>query len=85
MPPCWPSVIRETAVQVEGDKIVVDGRLEDLETVARTIAAAGRGEGKTPAAGKKAPPPNRSTNCRWNIPSTNCCRSWETARFRAMC
>ena len=43
----------ETVVKVEGDQIVVDGRIEDLETVARGIAAAGRPVHKTAPAGKQ--------------------------------
>jgi hypothetical protein len=43
----------ETAVRVEGDEIVVDGRIEDLETVARTIVAGGRKGPSKPAAGKQ--------------------------------
>ena len=43
----------DTVVRVEGDQIVVDGRIEDLETVARGIVAAGRPAGKAPAAGKQ--------------------------------
>ncbi len=43
----------DTVVKIEGDQLVVDGRIEDLETVARGIATAGQPAQKAPAAGKQ--------------------------------
>jgi hypothetical protein len=43
----------DAVVRVEGDQIVVDGRIEDLEAVARGIVATGRPTRKTSAAGKQ--------------------------------
>ena len=41
----------ETTVRVEGEEIVADGRIEDLERLARSVA--GRAERKAPAGGKQ--------------------------------
>jgi hypothetical protein len=43
----------DAVVRVEGDQIVVDGRIEDLETVARGVVATARPARKTAAAGKQ--------------------------------
>ncbi|HEX4142118.1 MAG TPA: STN domain-containing protein [Pirellulales bacterium] len=43
----------EAVVRVEGDQIVVDGRIEDLEAVARGVVATARPTRKTAAAGKQ--------------------------------
>ena len=43
----------DAVVRVEGDKIVVDGRIEDLEAVARGVAATARPVRKTAAAGRQ--------------------------------
>jgi len=43
----------ETVVRAEGDQIVVDGRIEDLEAVARAMVATGRPGRKAATTGKK--------------------------------
>jgi hypothetical protein len=43
----------DAVVRVEGDQIVVDGRIEDLEGVARSMVATARPVRKTSAAGKQ--------------------------------
>ncbi|HEY1785398.1 MAG TPA: hypothetical protein VGG30_07600, partial [Pirellulales bacterium] len=43
----------DAVVRVEGERIVVDGRIEDLEAVARGVAATARPVRKTAVAGKQ--------------------------------
>jgi hypothetical protein len=45
----------QASLQVEGDQLVVEGSVEDLESLSALVAES-RGAGKTPSAAKKKPP-----------------------------